>query len=93
MTLPQPRVLQKLDGAPWDIEPYLKARPSARGLAEVFEERHKEDIVGEIKPACGGVAALEPHRNEVGQGAQPPCEGTVLRLQRRRAQAGNVQGP
>ncbi|HNV32840.1 MAG: NADH-quinone oxidoreductase subunit NuoF [Nitrospira sp.] len=50
MTLPQPRVLQKLEGAPWEIDPYLKTG-GYEAWRKCLKELTPNDIVGEIKKA------------------------------------------
>ena len=50
VTLPQSRVLQKLDGAPWEIDPYLKTG-GYDAWRKCLKELTPNDIVGEIKKA------------------------------------------
>ena len=50
MTLPQPRVLQKLDGAPWEIDLYLKTG-GYDAWKKCLKDLTPADVVGEIKRA------------------------------------------
>ena len=67
MTLPQPRVLQKLDGAPREIDPYLKTG-GYDAWRKCLKDLTPADVVGEIKkPVC--VDGAEPV-------SQPGSSGT-----------------
>ncbi len=48
MALTEPRLLQKLDGPPWDIEPYLRVGGYA-AWRKCVTELNRDNIVGEIK--------------------------------------------
>jgi hypothetical protein len=68
MTLADARLVEKTDGAPWDIDAYIKV-----GGYEAWKK-----CVTDMTRRC-----RISHRREVGQGSESPGQGAVFCVQRR----------